>query len=283
MPRGLGQTKLMRTEWYPQPHEMKHGWFYELDNALIDSTMYPIIMYDEGLGTPSDQETHPENAAFAVVNRPNCFVNSRINDIKGQLKLYLTSKAIDDNIPSIRCAFDVIKMSFLENYDAKDELSGSTIKSELELQTESTDRQGYPLFNGTKMPELFANSALLDAAVPGLTGTQVMEGVAFNPTAFYNVLHWTTIRGMLKSSQRGLKWLTLTPNKPVANISISIDSKVKAMNEYTLYALLVHVHGVDEVYQNVVTADITASTNYVGAQVWFRYNEWNPDFNFKRI
>ncbi len=280
---GLGQKKLMRTEWYPQPHQMRDSWAYELDDNTIDTTCYPIIMHDEGLGTPSDQETHPENAAFALVNRPNCFVNSRVNKIKGQLTFALTSKALDDNIPAVKCYFMVTKMAFKENYVAIDELSTAEVQDVFKLQTESTDRQGYPLWNGTKMATKYTNSGLLDAAVPGLTTDQQIEGVAFSPTSYYNAIHYQTIAGITKASARGLKFITLTPNRPVAKIRIHIDSKVKRMNEYTFFGLIVGCQSVDNEFQYVTTADITAATKYVYADVVFRYNEWNGDFNFKRV
>ena len=42
-------------------------------------------------------------------------------------------------------------MSFEENYTAKDEVSTSEIEDILKMQHETTDRQGYPLWTGTKL------------------------------------------------------------------------------------------------------------------------------------
>ncbi len=285
MPVGLGKSRLMRTEWFPQPHQEQKAWAYELDDATIDSTIMPIIMYDEGLGTPSAQETHPENAAFAVATRPNVFVNSRINNINARVTYSLTSKALDENIPAIRVSLMVIKMAFAENYTAVDELSGDTVASILEMQTEATDRQGFPLYVGSaaKMAVKFTGSSTLNAAVPGLTTTQLIEGVAFDPTAYYDAIHFETIAGIIKNSQRGLMHFVLTPNRPVVNIDIKIDSKVKRANEFTFLGVLCHVNVVDSVQQLPATGDITAATKYVYCDVWTRYNEWNADFDFKII
>ncbi len=272
-----------KTEHYPQPHDMALSFAFELDDATIDSTIIPILFYDEGLGSPDAQETHPENAAFAVTSQPNVFVNSRIDKINAQLKISLTSKAIDDNIPAIRIAFMVIKMSFKENYIAIDELSSSEVQDILTLQTESTDRQGFPLFAGPKIAEKFTNSSLMHANVPGLTTNQKIEGTAFVASDYYNAIHYKTIAGKLKNSTRGLKWLTLTQNRPIANIKIHIDSKVKRANEYTFYGLLVYCPVVNTTEQIPVTADITAATNYVFCDFYARWNEWNQRFNSKML
>ncbi len=101
MPEGLGIKKLMKTVWYPQPHEDRVQVGFELDNTSIDQTSIPIIMYDEGLGAPADNETHPRNTSFATVAYPNCYPDSRVNDIYASLEFNLTSKALDDNIPAI--------------------------------------------------------------------------------------------------------------------------------------------------------------------------------------
>ncbi len=271
--------RMTKMETYANPHVLLHSMFFELDNAAIDTTIYPLMNYDEGRGAPSALETNPQNASFVVDTSPNCFINSRVDKITSSLKFSLTSKAIDDNIPAIQVSFMLIKMAFKEGYIAIDELTSEEVQDVLELQTESTDRQGFPLYNGTKIVEKFSGSATLHANVDGLTTTQVIEGVTFSESTFYNALHYKTTSGMLKSSTRGLKWLTLTPNRPVAKVTLHIDSKVKRMNEYTFYGLLINVPIASSQYQIPVTADITAATNYVSVDVNCRYNEWNLEFN----
>lgn len=273
----------MRTKWWPQPHSRRVALMFELDNAVIDSTILPIAFYDEGLGTPSALETNPENAAFAISTDPNCFVGSRVNLVTAKLRFALTSKAIDDNIPSIRMAFMPLNLSFLEDYTAVDELTSIDVKDVLELQTESTDRQGGALYAGTDIPAAYTGSDSLGTGVPFLTVDDNAEGVAFNANVFYNAIHYHTIAGKLKTVQRGLKWLTLTPNRPIASINIRLASKSKRMNPYNYFGVLVHVPAVGNEHQNPVTADITAATNYVRMDFAYRYNEWNQDFNFKKI
>ncbi len=195
----------------------------------------------------------------------------------------LTSKAIDENIPAISVSFLVIAMAFKEDYIAIDELTSIEVQDELEMQTESTDRQGYPLYNGTNLPMPFATASDVGTLVPGLSVDDAVEGVSFNSATFYDALHYLTIEGKMKKVQSGLKWLTLTPNRPFAKIRIHQKSKTKRMNEYASLCVLINVPETGRFDQLAAVGDITAATNYVRADLVYRYNEWNPDFNFKKV
>ncbi len=165
------QIKMMKTKWYPQPHDMKHAYGHGMETAASNRyTIYPIVMYDEGLGTPSANETHPEHAAFAESPNPNCFVDSRVDAIFTTVQFSLTKLAIEtDKVTGVKCCFMPIFGAFLEDWTAADELSSETIKTVLEMQTESTDRQAFPLWAGGDMPIKWTASSTLGAAVPGLT------------------------------------------------------------------------------------------------------------------
>ncbi len=165
------KTRLMRTEWRPRPHDMQHAWNHGLETGVVNqTTIYPICMYDEGLGTPSAYESHPENAAFVAAAEPNCFVNSRVDKISCILSFALTKAAIEtDKVKIVRVAFMPIFMAFKEDYIAIDELTSIETQDVLEMQTEAPDRQGFPLYNTVKLVEKFTGSAVLAANVPGLT------------------------------------------------------------------------------------------------------------------
>ena len=60
-------------------------------------------------------------------------------------------------------------MSFLEDYIAIDELSSLETQDVLEMQSEATDRQGYPLYNAVDMVAKYTGSSTLATNVPGLT------------------------------------------------------------------------------------------------------------------
>ncbi len=280
----VGQTKLMRTKWYPRPHDLRHSWNHGLETAVQNvGTMYPIVMYDEGLGTPSAYEANPENAAFVEDGAPNNFVGSRLDLILAKFRFSMTKAALEtDNLHVITGMFMPVFLSFKEDYTAIDELSSAEIQDILELQTETTDRQGFPLYNNVKMVEKYANSALLAATVPGLTTTQVMEGITFSPNAYYDMLHYMTNSGKLKSVQGGMNWFTLTRDRPTKTIKIKLRRKSKAMNPYNFFGVIIYFPAVGSNEQVHVAAD-TTNVSHVTVDTWCRYNEWNPDFNFKKV
>ncbi len=180
--------KRMMDEWYPQPHVSDGSFSFELDDATLDTTILPIAFYDEGLGAPSAQETHPENTAFVLTaDRCNCFVNSRVNVMTAELRFSLTSKFKDDNLQAIRFATMPIFMSFINDYTAIDELSTLEIQDTLEMQTESTTNQGGPLYVAAKdLLEKFSGSSNQGAITPFLDTDVGLEAVAFSPAAYYN-------------------------------------------------------------------------------------------------
>lgn len=262
---------------------MQHSWGYEMDNSNIETTIYPICLYDEGQGSPSAYEANPMHSSFVVADSPNCFPESRIDNIYTTVQLALTSKAIDDNIPAIKMAYMPIYTTF-DDLTAIDELSSQEIQDALEMQSESSDNQAFPLFTGSanKMAERFSNSSLIGADMAGLTTSQKLEGVAFSLDAYYDNLQFMTTASKLKACQGGLKWLTLTPNKPIVTIKIKHTPKTKMMVKKSFFGVLITVPKVDTQNQIPVTADITVATQYISCLVTCRFNEWNDQFNMQR-
>ncbi len=275
--------KLMKDKWYPQPHDDVISWTHTIDDATKNATMVPILHYDEGLGAPSANKTHPENASFALYAGSNCFANSRVDRIATNLKFNLTKGALEtDKLHAVRLAFMVVALSFKENYVAIDELTSLEIQDILEVQTESTDRQGYPLWTGTKMDEKYTNSAKLGTDVPGLTTTQVLESIAFNPNDYYRQLQYGTLAKKLIKSNYGLKWLTLTKDRPFKEIRINMKRKAKRLNPYTQLALIVYIPVASSTYQYHLTTDTTAIP-HVEATFQMRFNEWNQEFDSSQL
>ncbi len=277
-------VKFQKVKNYPRPHQMEHSWMHGLETAVANEyTIYPIAMYDEGLGAPSAYEANPENSAFVEAAAPNCFINSRIDFIISEFIFSLTKAALEtDGLHAVKCCFMPITMSFKEDYIAIDELSSLEVQDVLEMQTEATDRQGFPLYNDVKMVERVANSALLAATMPGLTTTQVLEGVAFSQNQYYDMLQYMTNSAKLRGAQRGLKWFTLTRDRPVHMVKIKLSSKNKAMNQFNFFGVLTGVPGVGNFSQIPVAGD-TTNVNHVSVQVRTRYNEWQQGFNMEQV
>lgn len=280
----MPSSMLMKDKWFPLPHNTQHSWCHGIETGTANSTtIYPLCMYDEGLGSPSGRDTNPEHASFAEVSYPNIHVDSRVNSVFAVLELSLTKGALEtDKITALRIGVMPIFTSFLENLTAKDEKSTMEIEDILELQHEDTDRQCYPLYNGVKMTEKFTGSATLSASVPGLTTTQVLEGVTWDIDSYYDALHYFTNGKKLGKSQGGLKWYTLTRQHPRVKIGIKLRSKSKYANPYMFFGVMTHCPQTDNIHQ-IPPAGDTTNINHVYADIRWRFNEWNPKFNFEKV
>ncbi len=252
------------------------------DAAVIRSTIVPLITYDEGQGAPSGYSANPQNAAFAEANQTNCYPESKVSNFQTFLTISLTKGTLEtDKLTAIKLAFMPIYTAFLDNLVAKDEVSGITTESALELAHETTDRQVYPIFGTTKISEKFTGSAVMHADQDNLTTTQRLEGVDFDVEQYYDVLQYCTNAPVIRNSSGGLKWITLTRQKPVFTAKINLRSKSKAMNPYTFMGLLLHLPEDSSHYQYPIDADTTA-INHVYFSITTRFLEWNPYYDMER-
>ena len=149
----VGVKKLMRQVWYPLAHKFENSWSHGLETGANNgATIYPIIMHDEAV-SPTSENTHPENPSFSTSAKPNCYPESKVNKIFAEFTFAMTKAALEtDKIHAVKCAYMVIANSFKEDLNVIDELSSTETQDVLELQSEATDRQCYPLFNGVDMP-----------------------------------------------------------------------------------------------------------------------------------
>lgn len=165
------KTLLMKTKWYPRPHNFIVDWGYELESGTTNTdTILPITMYDEGLGDPAAYEANPEHASFVEAAEPNCYPESHINMVLLQLSLTLSKGALEtDKVHAMKYYTQPIFVTF-DDLIANDEISGLDIGEILELQRETTDRQCYPLYNAVDMPSgVIGTTTVMPTNLPGLT------------------------------------------------------------------------------------------------------------------
>lgn len=275
-------SRWSKVKQYPRPHVQKNSYYHSAEIANQYYTNVPIAWYDEGLGAPSGYNAHPEHGSFAVTSAGNHYVDSKVNQIITEIRFSLTKGAIEtDKIHALKVAFMPIMMAFKENYDAVDEVSTQTVAQVLHMQTESTDRQGYPLYNGTDLTAKFTSSSDIPS-IPGLTTDTKLEGITLVENGFYNALHFATTSGKIKKSIGGLNFLTLTRSKPTVTIRIKLRGKTKAMNPYTYFGVVTGCPSVDSHYQIPASGDTTAIP-HVEVSVITRTNEWNQGYNMEKI
>ncbi len=277
----VGIYRLVKEKQYPQPHDLKCGITLGCDNTSTKyCTMIPAIMHDEAM-LASGKNTHPEHASFAETDAANCCAESKVFRISCTMRVSLTVAAIaTDAVQALRFAFMSIHGAF-EDFDANDELTGVTVGNVLELTSESTDRQTYPLYDDTKISEKFTGSATQDADAPGLTATQVIENVAFDPGLYYDAINYYTISDKLKKVQDGLRWITLTQNNPTKLIKFNIKSNVKSLNPYTLLAHMIYFPKAGTYYQIPVASEVT-NISQIAVDYRCRYLEWNDNMQHQR-
>lgn len=273
--------RLAKEKQYPQPHDLSTQMVLGCDYATpSNTTIIPCIAHDEAL-LPSSRYTNPEHASFVEEDAANCSADSKIFKIQCDLRISLTKDAVGtDNIQALRLAFMTIHGAF-EDFDAKDELTTVTVGDVLELTKETTDRQTYPIYNDTKINEKYSGSATLDAKAMGLTATQVIEHVAFDPDLYYDALNYYTISDKLKKVQDGLRWITLTQQNPTRLLRFNIKTNVKSMNPYAFMGILLHLPVSGSKYQ-IPLAGETTGVNHIHSEFRCRYLEWNDNFNHER-
>ncbi len=280
----MPDTKLMRTKWFPNPHTFRHIFGFALESGVENrATNYPICMYDEGQGTPSDLETNPVNAAFVVDQSPMIYPDSRVDSIFAQVTVSMTKAALEtDKLHAIRYFIQPVHMAFLEDYTAIDDLSSTETQDAIEMQTESTDRQGIPLWNNIKLPAPLSGKNLLHADVPLMDTTQQIEGITYGTQGFYNAIHYMTIANKLKTLTDGIRWHIIKRQNPVHVHRFRIHRSSKHANPYMYAGLIIGCPAADAFDQIPMAAE-TTNVTHLKLETSVRYNEWNENFNFKPV
>lgn len=277
--------KVRGTTWYPQPHDLKYMHTQTLESATHKNAIdIPLICYDEGKGAPSSNFTNAKNVgAFGETNNPHCYPDSSIGQFKCGITFQFGRLASNSNLPSYKYGVQVIAMAFVEDYTAKDEVTGLEIEDIMEMQHETTNRVGYPLFNGTDVQIPFTGSTTLGNLQDGLTTDTKNESIDFDLEMFYDMLHYSPLAGKLKSVQSGIRWFTLSKYvNHTRKHNIFLKSKVKYMNEYAYLGVRIILPLVGTFYQTLTASDTTVEQAHMSWNLHCRYHEWNENFNFER-
>jgi len=273
-------------------HEFRYAFSSYLWNSLTTtrSTILPIIMNDDAQGDPMDFKAHPEHASWAEVAKPNCFPDSEIKNMNITVDL-IVPKASAVATSTIRVDYALISCAFPEDLDALDEKSGLTMKAVLELQKETTDRQVYPLWSAIDMP----NGSTVHAEIPGLTASQVLEGVNFDIEQMKDQLRYGRIKGLLRKCMPIGFRSTFVKPRTTSGASKRLKfrftpSNAKFINPYTFLGLLISIPttaGISlldpTVHSPIDQADLTVNTEYVICSVHVSYNERNPEFHMGKV
>ncbi len=269
---------------------MSSQFYIDASAANTNSTMIPIIMNDDAQGDPMSFKAHPEHASWAEVAQPTCFPDSEIKNMKITIDI-IVPKNTSAITSQLNFQYGLISCAFPEDLDALDEKSGLTLKEVLEIQKETTDRQCYPLYNGTDL----ANPSSLPANIPGLTTNQLVEGISWDPEVLKDQRRYGRIKGLIKKCMPiGMRSVTLR-GRSVAGYAkrITINftpSNAKFINPYTFLGVVLYmpsngaINAWDkDIHQPVSDADLTSNTEYVIFAVHAQYDERNPEFHMGKV
>ncbi len=222
---------------------------------------------------------------------PNCYPDSEIRNLHVVVDIFATADA-SAILPSLLFEYALISCAFPEDLDAKDEKSGLTVKAILELQSETTDRQCYPLYTGDNL----LSGSTLHAEVPGLTAGQTIEAVNWETDVVLDQMRYGRVKGLLKKLLPiGIRRKRVQFKDKVgghARISFNfVPSNSKFINPYTFLGLMIKVPQVSAVNsaiqrdqdQMALITETTVDTDVL----WFvwsvRFNERNPDFHMGKV
>jgi len=283
MPPNMRMTKVPE---YPRPH----NWFYNFSlpveyAASRNSTMCPIITYDEGLGAMSAYKSNPTNASFVEAATDHCFPTSKVENIYCQISVNMNKVMLEtDKVHAIRFATATIHTSFMDGELALDEVSTLDLNEILELQNEQTDRQTFPLYNAIDLGDYKSNPGLdMPAEQAGLDTDLEIEGIAWSNTNYYDCLQFFTNGAKLRTICTPLQWHTLTRQNPTKQIFFRQQTNTKFLNPYTFLAAMIHVPSHADVRQIGKATDTTIDTCALEFSFRARYNEHNHEFNHSML
>lgn len=276
---------MVKQKVYPKPHDIHYNFQLSADDTDFNNqaTFIPVLYNDDAM-TASTYYANPQHASFAEGTQSGCYPESKVFNVSARISMQLMEDAwMTDLLRQLEVVVIPVSTAFLEDLTPKDDLTGETIESILELQHETTDRQVYPIYNGTK---LGGNVLELGSNQLGLTTNTNIEGIDFDLQKLYDSMSYYTIKGKVKSVIGGVMRKTLAmpdkKTKPGANINLKIrlPKGAKAMNPYTFFGFIIYIPklGLEQVGEPTRTSD----TDHVQVDVRIRFNEWNDSFNFER-
>lgn len=273
----MPKKMLIKTEIRPRNHEVELKFALDAATATKQATNIPMIIQDEALGAPTGAFTHPEHASFAEVNEPNCYTDSHVERVLAKVTLSLNKALYETNkIHSILCYIIPVVFAFKEDYTAINPLNSVEVQDVLEMQTEATDRQGYPLFNGTK---LSGGPLDLGANVPGLSTNTNIEAITMDMNLLYDALQYYSpkMTGKLKKVLGNIQHVIVKRNQPKTIPIRFFSNSAKHQNEYTYCGVIIGTYDDSSAKQLFQSGDVTAAS-HINVNVHYRYYEWHRKF-----
>ncbi len=240
---------------------------------------------------PSTIEVHRKNTSFAVDGGPLVCYDSIIPEIEIVKSYMMDYGAIQTSkLPALKLHLLKIFGHHKDSWDAIDPLSSSTPQTILEVTKDDTNEDVIPTFNGNDLPDAGNQplSTVTGAEVfgdYGLTTDAKLEGVSAILSGLDDAIKYKVIANKLKSMTRHLRGPTLHPSKPLwtSYEKRFTPPQVQFADEDLFYAEMVELTGKSKegspLNPNISTTDIS----HVYVKYHVSFNEWNKDFDQRRM
>ncbi len=275
-------------EEYPLPH-INHGYFGLTMMTAINkqSTILPLFRSTEKLVNPENVAVNPRNTAFALETGLSCYVGSIIPKTSFSLTAKLSTGAIEtDKIREAVFYWWPLYTTFVENLDASDSKTSTTVGDLVELIPSAGDKQVKPNYNGTDLTtqsiELISSGAEAFASW-GLTTDDKLEGVTTDHATLLEAMRFYTIKGMIGTTVGRMRRVRLSRDKGYHFHSNNFTQpKVKRMNEYTMCAIMIHVPPKDtssDGHFNINQGNTISNIDHIIFNYRIAFDEWNSNFD----
>lgn len=270
---------LMKKTVYPRIHNRKLKYQLTLNGAVKNATSIPIICNDEGLGDPASFNSNPRHASFTEVDDANCYPESFVSRVFTEQWFSLAKGCYEtDKISAVKLMLIGFAGAFKEQWDASDDLQSVSVMDVLELQKESTDKQVYPIYNGTKLDGDFYE---LGALQLGLTTNTNIEGISFSHELLRDARQYYTIGAKLNSIITYVKTIIIKKDHPVRIRTNFNPSASKAVQEYTYCGEIQTIFGAHKEDSLCNSAD-ESGIPHVNVNRRDQFLEWHEYFDSTR-
>ncbi len=275
----------------PLPHEFDYKFGLSINSGSVDATTLTFLRTSKISVDPSTIEVHRKNSSFAVDAGPLVCYDSIIPQIEIVKSFQYDYGAIQTNkIPAVLLRTMKFYGHHKDTWDAIDPLSSSTPQTVFNVTKDDTNEDVIPTFDANNLIDGGDHplSTVTGAEVfgdYGLTADATMEHVARVIPMLDDAEQYKIIANKLKTMHDGRKTMILSPTRSSRRIYERrfVPKQAQFADEDMYYGEHVDLPAKSE--QGQITNDNIATTaiTHVWCDYKIRFNEWNKDFDQRRM
>ncbi len=284
-PRGYDQNDK------PLPHEFLYETGLSINDGTYDSTMFTYLRTSKISVDPSTIEVHRKNASFSVDAGPLICYDSIVPEIE-IIKSYVYDYGAKETSKLGALLLQTLKIfgHHKDTWDAIDPLSASTPQTIFEVVKDDTNEDVIPVFGGNKMKDGLGQplSDITGAEVYGdygLTTNALIENVSNVLNSLDTAEHYKIIANKLKTMHGPRQNYIMSPQRPAVRIyeKRRTPKQVSFADEDLFYGEFLDTPIKSNSRQITNTNISTTAISHVFVRHKVRFNEWNKDFDQRRM